>query len=285
MTDNKYKSLDIEISSVCNMRCTNCDYSEGGKAKKGYMSIETFKNILDMAEKYEIKYIHLVGLGEQTLHPKFSELSKLLISYKSYFNIGITTNGTRIKEYYEILNSFDTVTISIDSAKETTYNLVRPGHDFNKLLVELELINTIRKRASFIINSQNVNEIESFINLCISKNFNEVYFEVANEPWLKKSNRELIFKSKKILENNKNKIINVTFKEPSKINTCDYFDKIIKIKYNNKLGVCPFINIDFDYLGINEIIEIKENEKLKVLNNSYKECEMCNHFINNKNYI
>lgn len=77
------KSVDIEISSVCNLKCINCAYNNTNNLNKKFMKIEIFNNILKKIENIDnVVYIHLVGLGEATLHPKFIDFFELIKKLK-----------------------------------------------------------------------------------------------------------------------------------------------------------------------------------------------------------
>ena len=83
-------SAHIDISSVCNFKCSFCFQSDQVKVKEkgiklGFMDIELFKKIVDdLAEfKDKFKKIKIGNHGEPTLHPKLPEM----ISYVNSKNV------------------------------------------------------------------------------------------------------------------------------------------------------------------------------------------------------
>ena len=50
---------------------------------------------------------------------------------------------------------------------------------------DLTVFQMFQKRVSFIINNYNFLEIEQFIDLAKELNATDIYYEFANEPWIK----------------------------------------------------------------------------------------------------
>lgn len=91
----RFKRVYIEINNVCNLNCSFCPET---KRKPEFMTIETFKEILDQIKPYT-DYIYFHVKGEPFLHP---DIDKLLdISYEKGFQVNITTNGTMISNVKE----------------------------------------------------------------------------------------------------------------------------------------------------------------------------------------
>lgn len=277
------KSVDIEISSVCNLKCVNCAYTDTHNLNKKFMKIEIFNNILKKIENIDnLRYIHLVGLGEATLHPKFIDFFKLIEKIKiKGIHIGITTNGTNISKYLAELSQFDNITISFDSATPDTFDKCRPGYDFFRLIEDVKKLSNKKKRVSFIINNYNFLEIEQFIDLAKELNATDVYYEFANEPWIKNN----IFYNKsdiklKIHKLKKSTNLNIILKEPPISGVCNYFDNVIKFNQDGTTSICPFIN---KKISLEEMTLYRKKITENINNMHYNECKKCNHFsiINN----
>ncbi len=86
----KFKKFYIEITNVCNL---NCDFCPQTQRKPEFMSIDTFRSILDQIKDYT-DYIYFHVKGEPLLHPHIDDL--LDISQEKGFQVNITTNGTQI---------------------------------------------------------------------------------------------------------------------------------------------------------------------------------------------
>ena len=93
----RFKKIYIEISNVCNLRCSFCP---GTKRTPRRMTTEEFTEILDKCKGYtEYLYFHI--LGEPLCHPQLSEFLK--IAEEKQFKVIITTNGTLLKEHTDLL--------------------------------------------------------------------------------------------------------------------------------------------------------------------------------------
>ncbi len=86
----KFKKFYIEITNVCNL---NCDFCPQTQRKPEFMSVDTFRSILDQIKDYT-DYIYFHVKGEPLLHPYIDDL--LDISLEKGFQVNITTNGTQI---------------------------------------------------------------------------------------------------------------------------------------------------------------------------------------------
>jgi organic radical activating enzyme len=85
-----FKKVYIEITNVCNLKCSFCI---GNKREKKFMSIDEFQRILKKLDGVT-KYLYLHILGEPLLHPN---INKLIDIAAENFYVNITTNGYLIK--------------------------------------------------------------------------------------------------------------------------------------------------------------------------------------------
>ncbi|MDF3000860.1 MAG: Radical domain protein [Bacillota bacterium] len=93
----KYKKVYLEITNVCNLKCTFCPET---KRKAEFMTEATFKQILDQIKPFT-DYIYLHVKGEPLLHPQLGCF--LDISVEKGFKVNITTNGTLIDKVADTL--------------------------------------------------------------------------------------------------------------------------------------------------------------------------------------
>ena len=95
----RFKKIYVEITNICNLNCSFCskDYLE-----KKEMSLEEFKIIIEKIKPYT-DYIYLHVKGEPLLHSKLNEI--LTICDNEGIKVNITTNGTLLKDRYEVLNN------------------------------------------------------------------------------------------------------------------------------------------------------------------------------------
>ena len=95
-----FKRAYIEISNVCNLKCSFCPPV---KREKGFISLSNFENIVkQVASLTEEICLHL--MGEPFMHPKFSEIIKICEPFGT--KVQLTTNGMEINKFTDvILNS------------------------------------------------------------------------------------------------------------------------------------------------------------------------------------
>jgi hypothetical protein len=90
-------SIQLDLTSFCNLNCPNCERSMGQAPCKEYISLEQIKKFIKESKELKSKWkaISLIG-GEPTLHPQFFEALNIIKQYKdinpSCFII-VWTNG------------------------------------------------------------------------------------------------------------------------------------------------------------------------------------------------
>lgn len=160
-------NLDLEISSVCNLRCPFCYHSSPDwKAKKQFMPLDFAKRVIDEAFCIGIPALKPNWRGEPTLHPDFTEIIRY--ARPRFTDIIINTNGNWPDAAFNGLLLADGVIISVDSFEH--YGRSRVGGDF------AALIGNIRKLLAFKTDSLTVelrkvetekNAAETFEQQCI----------------------------------------------------------------------------------------------------------------------
>ncbi|MEG2378648.1 MAG: radical SAM protein [Bacilli bacterium] len=99
----KFKKVYVEITNICNKSCTFCSVS---KRPKEEMSLELFKKTLEEIKNYT-NYIYLHIKGEPLLHSKFEEI--IQVCDKSNINVNITTNGSLIEKYIDVISKSSSI--------------------------------------------------------------------------------------------------------------------------------------------------------------------------------
>lgn len=182
-------TLHINLDSSCNLYCVSCRNKirvcSGDDLKERKFMAEKLKNsgILENLEIFESS-----GDGETF----FSELYQDILYYspdgKKRKNLYICSNGILLNEanFQKIKASYERVKkieISIDAASKETYEKLRRGGDWDKLLKNLKMIGGHLKNGEidrFLINmcvqKENYKEIPDFIRLGESVNANSIYF-------------------------------------------------------------------------------------------------------------
>ncbi len=163
------KSAGIGITNVCNLNCIMCNIKLA-KIPSGYMDTEVFKLVLKDLKKIGISSVALHTIGEPLLHPRLGNLFHII--KKSKFKVKFSTNGQfpeRLKNLlYSHSKEIDFIRFSIDGAKPKTYEFIRKGAKFEKLIRSLEIVHNfnqkkinynIEVRIDSILSLTNINEI------------------------------------------------------------------------------------------------------------------------------
>lgn len=141
--------LQLEPVGQCNLRCTMCPimFRRDGPpyGPPAFMAWETFTRVLD--EFPQLKHLHLQGLGEPMMHPRFFDM----VEYAAQKNIRVTTNSN-----FTLLNDkradrlvtcgLDILHISVDGATPELYERIRVRSHWERLMHSFELLFAARAR-------------------------------------------------------------------------------------------------------------------------------------------
>lgn len=177
--DNYPPYLQIETTSVCNYRCIFCYQTDNIFNKKsngfmGHMSFNTFKNIIDQAEK-NIQFISIASRGEPLMCPDIIPMLKY--TQGKFLNLKLNTNASLLdeKKSYAILESgVRTLVFSADASDSKSYSEFRVNGKFDNILKNIKKFNEIKNNffsESKIItrvsgvkvsNKQNIDDMNNF---------------------------------------------------------------------------------------------------------------------------
>lgn len=126
----RFKKIYIEITNKCNLNCTFCSPL---KRELKEMSVEEFSLIISKIKSFT-DYIYLHVKGEPLLHSHLDEI--LSICDKENIKVNITTNGTLLKEKFNILNNHNCIRqLNISLHSENNYkNYFENVFDISKQL-------------------------------------------------------------------------------------------------------------------------------------------------------
>ncbi len=93
----RFAKVYVEISNICNLRCSFCP---GTTREKHRMTLNEFETVLLKIRDYT-DYIYFHLLGEPLCHPEFPIF--LNLADKMNFKVIITTNGTLLNKNRDIL--------------------------------------------------------------------------------------------------------------------------------------------------------------------------------------
>ena len=140
------------------------------KRMRGYMPENVADALVENVRKYKIGGVRFIRWGEPTMHPKYIEIMRKVKEAGAL--IHINTNGSLMTEtqMHELIEMhLDSIKFSFQGADEGTYNEMREGGDYLKLLNIIKKFHEIRgeKEYPFIqisttLTGESEEQVESF---------------------------------------------------------------------------------------------------------------------------
>ena len=133
----RWHYLQVEVTTRCNlpgcMMCPRTAWPERWQAQD--LTWETFEALLPSLKFFS--HVHLSGWGEPLLHPRLWDMARAL--WAQGLKVSLTTNGLGLNEevQWRVLEHLDMVAISLDGGRAETYERLRPGADFHRLVQQL----------------------------------------------------------------------------------------------------------------------------------------------------
>jgi MoaA/NifB/PqqE/SkfB family radical SAM enzyme len=181
--------VELDTTEACDLACPGC-VSEDLVANRRHFSNERLLSLGVELKEAGVKAVILIGGGEPLMHPVIGNFMKYL--GENDVHLGITTNGTSIDRYMDIIAPFSSWTrISMDAATEETYNRLRPSRrgdsKFHHVVNNMKTLAKIKKGKlgfSFLIRTEadgfgirsNVHEI--YDSALLARDIGCDYFEV-----------------------------------------------------------------------------------------------------------
>jgi len=180
--------LQVEVSAACNLRCVMCaaplrrDNKPEGKA---YMGPDLFRRVVDRMEG--LGRLHLQGLGEPLLNPHFFRMAAYAAGKGA--RVTASSNMTLIDERSaELLieSGLRCLHVSVDGASSATYESIRKGASFRRLLANVELLGRAKGRASspypslrmtVVLMRSNLRELAGLVGLASGLGMEEVFVQ------------------------------------------------------------------------------------------------------------
>ena len=120
--------VTLYLTERCNSRCVTCDYWRYGAKDATFDSV---RRMLPSLERLRTRAILLSG-GEPLLNPDWPEIAELLKSRG--FSLWLLTSGLSLaKHAVQASELFDSITVSLDGARASTYAAIRGVDAFDKV--------------------------------------------------------------------------------------------------------------------------------------------------------
>ncbi len=137
--------VQIEPVGRCNLRCPMCAVRFREEPPPALMAWELFTRIVD--EVPTLEYLHLQGLGEPLLHPRFFDMVRYAVSrgLRVTTNTNVTLIGTE-RAVECVTSGLDTLHASVDALTPEVYESIRVNANFEHATQNLRGITETRKR-------------------------------------------------------------------------------------------------------------------------------------------
>ena len=308
MPIEKLESLQVEVSSACNLKCPQC-FNNLKEHKTGILKKELWNDKIRPILKY-LKRIHLVGIGEPLLCPNFFEYVDECVKFG--IHVFTTSNLQLVNDEIAeriVTSGISDLSFSCDGSTNETYEKIRINGKLDKVIESLELINKYKKKyksklpnltLNFGALKWNITELPDVIELANKLQVNSViaYHDIIYYKELEKLSLynyqeisdDMFSKAEKLANKYGIKYFCPgTFKNPIKYNCsegdvyCIYPFSHLWIYSDGRVGPCC---MDFPKriivgdLDIESIEEVWNNNKMlglrkSMIGNVREECSYC----------
>ena len=184
--------LDVENVSRCNFKCTMCVVSEWPKGQRAEdMSFEDFSRLLD--EQYGLVEIKLQGIGEPTMQGD-AFFRMIRHARERHIWVRTTTNASllHLKENYKKLvdSGVNEIQISIDGADKATFESIRVGSRFEKVVENCKRINAYCDQVGrwptkswTVVQRGNAHQLPEIVELSAAMGFRNHVFSLTLSDW------------------------------------------------------------------------------------------------------
>lgn len=167
------RTLIVEASNMCMLKCPACATINSSKRQKGVMSFETFKYILD-GLNWKVKRINFSYAGEPLVNPQISRMVRYAKD-KGIDSI-IETNGMLLEEQIDELIDcgVSKINIAFDGTDQASASEYRRGINFDAVLSGVRHLTQEKNKRrlaypkihlQFIVMKHNENSINEAIKL------------------------------------------------------------------------------------------------------------------------
>lgn len=145
--------IDIEVTSNCNLRCPFCATTFKDKMiKKGFISIEIVKRIIDEGADSNLYGVKFNIRGEPLLHKQIDEF----VAYakrKGLIDVYFNTNAMLLSKEVskKLINAgLDRISVSIEGYTKDVFDKYRVGANFETILSNIEGLQSLKRKYGVI---------------------------------------------------------------------------------------------------------------------------------------
>ena len=204
---DRIQHLRLAIDDSCNLRCPSCRkgmifHKEGSAYNLGIRLADRINEWL-YNHRHPIQ-VHIGSDGDPFASHVYRHFMEQTPE-RDNIKYSILTNGLMFKEFYNtvphIINNLQELGVSIDGATKETYEKLRLGGKWGKIIEALECIAELKKKKDFrfnlhfVVQQDNWHELEAMLELGHRYSVDTVYFNKI-EDW----NTDIDFDSQTFME-------------------------------------------------------------------------------------
>src|SRR3954470_9048975 len=145
MLGMRHLVIRMDTINLCNLRCKMCYYSSDYLRKKDEMDLDFFRKIAGQVFP-KTRFLYLSCATEPLMNKRFAEIVRATGEYKVPFT-SFCTNGLLLTpEVVQacIDSKISEIIFSIDGATKETYEEIRRGGKWERLLEKMELLKSMK---------------------------------------------------------------------------------------------------------------------------------------------
>ena len=206
-TTNDIKHIRLGIDDSCNLRCPSCRkgliFHKEGRAYN--LGIKLADRINEWLYSYNNPInVHIGSDGDPFASHVYRHFMKHT-PVRGNIKYSLLTNGLMLRDFHtsipHVINNMAELGVSIDGASSDTYEKLRLGGKWDKIMDALDFISVLKQEHNFqfslhmVVQQENWHEMESMLDLAHRHNADRVYFNKI-EDW----NTDIDFDSQTFME-------------------------------------------------------------------------------------
>lgn len=179
--------LDVDVTTACNLQCPMCPAGDAGHNfpgfRKGcYLDRELYRRALSEGQSFGLPSVRLGMTGEPLLIPDIDQWVREAAE-AGVLDISLITNGRLLTPEMSrrlIAAGLTRLMISVDAATAEVYGRVRPGGDWNLLMVNIKEFLRLRTEADSPLPLLRVSFVEMAANKADREDFLALFEPLAD---------------------------------------------------------------------------------------------------------
>ncbi len=163
------KYIEIEVTSRCNKRCIICEHTWWNEPAKD-LSLSEF---LALTNQFDLHWVNLTGEGDAFLNKSYLNMIRALkMRGTSVYLVDSFDLITEDIAYQLVKLGVDGIYISMDGATKQTYESIKVGCDYDKVLRNIQNLVAVKRELHspipeicfrFVVNKKNVHEMADYV--------------------------------------------------------------------------------------------------------------------------